>query len=91
MTPREVFLTIQAAVYGLRRQHELTVWHAWHTAAFHRAKKMPSWSRVRPRYHDDAGKKKMGWKQQLAMVQAINYFLGGNDLRKHGQKNDSES
>jgi len=81
LTPREAVLAINAKAYNLRRQHEMIVWHSWHTAAFHRVKKMPPWNRVKPRYDDSPGRNRMNWKQQLKMVEAINFALGGKDKR----------
>lgn len=46
MTPWQLGVAIKADIEERKHKHELSAWHAWHTAALQRCKTMPKLSEL---------------------------------------------
>lgn len=67
-----------------RREQDgvLALWQAWHAAAFGRAKRIPPWERIVKRLTQHRPKRRKTPRQLLAMAEALNIVMGGEDRRK---------
>jgi hypothetical protein len=81
---------LAAYARGVRQRQEqdgvLALWLAWHAAAFSRAKRIPAWERILKRITQHRPKRRKTPQQLLAMAEALNIALGGEDRRKRPPK-----
>lgn len=75
LTPRLVFLTIEAAARRLEREHNDRAWLAWHVAALTRVKKMPKLQSLTVKRRR---RRPQTWQEQLAICKMITAYHGGS-------------
>ena len=80
LTPRELALWLKGRAQAKTDHWRMTMWGAWHIAAYSRAKKLPKLEPILRRM-GGAKRKRQTVEQQVALAEMLNAAFGGKDLR----------
>lgn len=64
----------------MRREHNERAWHAWHTAALYRMKKMPKLDSLLQK--ERKPKPRQTWQEQLEIARMWHEALKGKNIRE---------
>lgn len=82
LTPRELWLIVEAHNERLRLEQEAMLSHAYTTARLHRAQKLPSFKEILEAARSNTRQVQQTPQQMLAAVKAMNAFFGGETVYK---------
>lgn len=86
LTPAETYEYIDARAEYERSEQIGRVWLAYHTAGFHRSRRMPSWASLMRRY-GVRQYQRMNRDEFISTVEKLNRAFGGEDRRKKAKEN----